>query len=63
MTGTGNDGQPGTQKSRSALQRGLWNVAMERYAPKNPTGRLIFEMGILLGFFLVLGLLVKLAQG
>ncbi len=44
------------------LRRGLWNYAMERWAPKNQAGRLAFEMAILIGFFLVLAVIVQLAS-
>ena len=63
-TGAGNEsgGQPAAPKS-GMLRQGFWNYAMDRWAPKNPTGRLIFEMGILIGFFVVIAVLAKLAQG
>ncbi len=63
MTGMGPDGKPTATAKPGMLRQGFWNYAMDRWAPKNPTGRLIFEMGILIGFFLVLAVLAKLAQG
>ncbi len=63
MTGMGPDGKPTAPAKPGMLRQGFWNYAMDRWAPKNPTGRLIFEMGILIGFFVVLAVLLKLAQG
>ena len=62
MAGTGPDGKPAAPKN-GMLRQGFWNYAMDRWAPKNPTGRLIFEMGILSGFFVVIAVLAKLARG
>jgi hypothetical protein len=62
----GTSGQGGSQgdgqRPAPILRRGLWNYAMDRWAPKNPTGRLAFEMAILIGFFLVLAVILKLAS-
>jgi hypothetical protein len=63
MTGPGNESGSGAPKSGGMLRQGFWNYAMDRWASKNPTGRLIFEMGILIGFFLLLAVLAMLAQG
>ena len=43
------------------LQQGFWNYALDRWAPKTQPARLIFEMSILIGFFVVLAVLAKLA--
>lgn len=62
----GASGQGGSQRQGQGpapiLRRGLWNYAMERWAPKNQGGRLAFEMAILIGFFLVLAVIVRLAS-
>jgi len=66
MPDSGTSGQGGTGSQAPTptpiLRRGLWNYAMDRWAPKNSTGRLAFEMTILIGFFLVLAVLLKLAS-
>jgi hypothetical protein len=45
------------------LRQGFWNYAMNRWAPKNPAGRLAFEMTILIVFFGILAVLARLASG
>lgn len=54
--------QPQKGGANGVLKQGLWNYAMNRWAPKNPTGRLAFEMAIPIGFFLVLAVMLKLAS-
>jgi hypothetical protein len=48
---------------REILRMGLWNYISSRWAPKNSAGKWVFEIGILVVFFLVLAILAKLAQG
>jgi hypothetical protein len=44
------------------LRQGFWNYAMDRWAPKSPAGRLAFELAILIVFFAVLAVLLRLAS-
>jgi hypothetical protein len=55
--------QPQNPPARgTALQRGLWNVAMERWAPKTQPARIVFEIGVLAIPLLILAILVKLGS-
>jgi hypothetical protein len=66
MAGTQAPGDPSPRTGgtgREILRIGLWNYVSNRWAPKNAAGRLAFEIGILIGFFLVLAVLLKLASG
>lgn len=48
---------------REILRMGLWNYVSSRWAPDNGAVKWVFEIGILVVFFLVLAILAKLAQG
>jgi hypothetical protein len=52
-----------TPKPRGALQIGLINYIGDRWGPKNPTGRFIFDIAIWIPPLLILAIFVKLAQG
>jgi hypothetical protein len=60
MTGP-TQGGPEAQRP-SAMRQGLWNYAMNRWAPKTQPARILVEFGILIAFFVVLAVLVKLAS-
>jgi hypothetical protein len=67
MTGgaRGRETPQGTEPRGGAggmLRQGFWNYAMDRWAPKNPAGRLAFELAILIVFFAVLAVLLALAS-
>jgi hypothetical protein len=47
---------------KEILRMGLWNYLTVRYAPKNAAGKLIFEIGILVAVFMVLGILFILTR-
>jgi len=55
--------EPSRGGAGPVLRRGLWNYGMDRWAPKNPGGRLAFELAILFVFFALLALLLKLSAG
>jgi len=59
----GGNTTPPTPTGREILRMGLWNYASNRWGPKNPVARLIVEIAVLVVFFLVLALVVALAQG
>jgi hypothetical protein len=42
---------------------GWFNYVMLRWGPKNSAAKLAVEMALLIGFFLILAILAKLAQG
>jgi hypothetical protein len=48
---------------KSVLRQGLWNYAMDRWAPKTQPARIIVEMTFLIAFFLVLAILLRLSAG
>lgn len=57
-------GAPETQpKPRSALQIGLFNYVGDRWGPKDPRARFIFDIAIWIPPLLILAILVKLSQG
>jgi hypothetical protein len=55
-------GQGSKGGAGSMLRQGLLNYALDRWAPKNPAGRLAFEMTLLIAFFAILAALFKLAS-
>ncbi len=55
--------QPVASGARGILRVGLWNYASNRWAPKNPAAKLLFEIAILAVFFVVLAVLLVLSQG
>lgn len=54
---------PGQTTWRRALRGGLWNYVSNRWAPKNPAGKFLFEIGILVFFVVILAVLMKLSAG
>ncbi len=57
-------GASGTQpKPRSALQIGLFNYVGDRWGPRDPKARFIFDIAIWVPPLLLVALLVKLSQG
>jgi hypothetical protein len=50
-------------KPRTALQMGLFNYVGNRWGPKDPKARFVFDIAIWIPPLLVLAILVKLSQG
>jgi hypothetical protein len=42
---------------------GLWNYFLYRWGPKNKAARFVLETAVLVVFFLILAILLKLSQG
>ena len=60
---TGNPVPDRPASGREILRVGLGNYASNRWLPKNPVLKFVIEIAILVVFFLVLAILMKLTQG